>query len=143
MTKTDFERQAFVDLSRILGKSPYFDTSVMRCSVQNIVNETAYMTLQIPLKTGVKRPNDNALGQLVAQLLHNESIVRQRELYDYAFGVMTGSIPPSQICRHNKAVDDSICYFMRYQIQVKTDSQKAVIEVIARLDVAKMQSYYL
>ena len=139
----DMQSKYLLFFREILSKSQYFDANAMCCSVQNIVNETAYMTLQIPLKTTAKLPNDHALGQLVAQLLHNESIVRQRELYDYAFGVITGSIPPSQICRHNKAVDDSMCYFMRYRIQVKTDSQKAVIKVVSRLDTALMQTFYL
>ena len=108
-----------------------------------MVNEAAITTLQIPLKTGSKLPNDHALGQLVAQLLHNECVVKRRELNDYAFAIISGSIPANQTCRYNKSVDDSICYFMYYQIQVKTDNQKAVINVVARLDTALMQTFYL
>lgn len=128
----------------LLNQMPCFNTVGMRCDAINTNGSMDSIRLQIPLSAQSTVPSNVALAQMIENLLIAECDQCLHNLADKAYQLQMFCSSPEKTYQYNKLVDDCICYFMYYHVQVvKTNGFKADIIIEAVLNNALMQSYYL
>lgn len=130
----------------VLDRITYFATATMQCTVLGICNNQVRLHLQVPLRNGALNvmPNSQALAQMISNLLTMECEERRQSLENSIFNLQVTCYSSADVARHNKAVEDSTCYFMSFRISVRNiNSFKADIIVDALLDVGLQESFYM
>lgn len=139
-------RQFALFFRPVLDRITYFTTATMQCNVIDFCNNQVRLRLQIPLRNGAHNvmPNSQTLAQMIGNLLIMECEERRQSLGNSIFNLQVTCYSVADVARHNKAVEDSTCYFMTFCIQViNVDAFKADIIVDAILDLGLQESFYM